>query len=190
MVELSHPCPSCLVLAFAGCFRIKLVRKAMRERGLPIYRTKAGTWETTTLRRNVVITASQPERRVKLDSALESRNGGKDPIVIAKSDQVKQSSFSRSWKPVPRAGGTVDDTHLHSSMEGAPSPFIAGTLSRKGRVHQGFRWPRPSCIPTSFPSAPCLTGAESGAAGNRWFLAKPHAMPKIQKEHSQMRFLA
>ena len=55
-------------------------------------------------RGNVVSTASKHERRIKLDPALEGRNMGKDLIV--KSNQMKQSSFSRSWKLVPRAERT------------------------------------------------------------------------------------
>ena len=76
----------------------------MRERGLAIYRIKAGTWKLPHRAGTCVITASQQERRIKFDSAVESRNVGKDLIV--KWNQVKKSSFSRSWKPVPSAGGT------------------------------------------------------------------------------------
>ena len=101
---------------------VKLVRKAMRGSGLLIYRMQAGTWKTTASRGNVVITATQQERRIKLDSAMEGRNVGKDLIV--KSDQVKIKFHSQPQTRSPcrrnvmSCGMPVEVTHLPSSLWG------------------------------------------------------------------------
>ena len=89
MVELSPHLPILLaVLACTGCFRIQLVRKAMRERGLPALRRERGKLSAS--RGNVGNTASRQEPRIKLDTARKQERGERRHNLIALLDLLRK----------------------------------------------------------------------------------------------------